>query len=65
MDPAGLLISIATVALVLDDFTENYSSASVVLDQIKSQVRVLESTTARIQEWCKFTQLTDSRWTTS
>ncbi|KAK5134131.1 hypothetical protein LTR08_006906 [Meristemomyces frigidus] len=58
MDPAGLLISIATIAYTLDELSEGYSSASSTLSLIKSQVKLLETGATRIQEWLWFTDPT-------
>lgn len=55
MDPAGLLISIASIAYALDSLAESYNSASNTLGLIKSQIRILETGAARIQEWLHFT----------
>ncbi|KAK4909034.1 hypothetical protein LTR49_022133 [Elasticomyces elasticus] len=55
MDPAGLLISIATVAVALDELSGANASASIILDQIKVQVRILEVTAQRIHEWLHWT----------
>ncbi|EMD00842.1 hypothetical protein BAUCODRAFT_20857 [Baudoinia panamericana UAMH 10762] len=55
MDPAGLLISVATILIVLDELTESYGSANNTLALIKSQVKVLEAGTQRIQEWLWYT----------
>lgn len=55
MDPAGLLISIATIAYTLDDLSESYGNASSTLALIKAQIKILETGTQRIQEWMHFT----------
>ncbi|TKA25713.1 hypothetical protein B0A50_05808 [Salinomyces thailandicus] len=55
MDPAGLLISIATIACTLDELSQSYNSATNTLSLIRAQVKVLETGTQRIQEWLHFT----------
>ncbi|KAK3616177.1 hypothetical protein LTR56_026125 [Elasticomyces elasticus] len=55
MDPAGLLLSLATIAYTLDEISESYSSASSTLSLINSQIRILEAGTQRIQEWLHHT----------
>ena len=55
MDPAGLLLSIATIAVCLDEISQSYNSASSTLGLIKSQIKILESGTQRIQEWLHYT----------
>jgi len=58
MDPAGLLISIATIACTLDELSETYNSASNTLSLIRSQIKILETGAQRIQEWLHFTDPT-------
>ena len=58
MDPAGLLISIATIALTIDQINETYASSSKTLALIRAQIRILETGTQRIQEWLHFTDPT-------
>lgn len=58
MDPAGLLISIATIACTLDELSTTYNSASNTLALIKSQIKILETGAQRIQEWLHFTDPT-------
>lgn len=58
MDPAGLLISIATIAYALDELADSYNSASSTLSLIKSQIRILETGATRIQEWLHVTDWT-------
>ncbi|KAK3071309.1 hypothetical protein LTR53_008846 [Teratosphaeriaceae sp. CCFEE 6253] len=55
MDPGGLLLSIATIVICLDEITESYASASATLGLIKAQIRVLEAGTRRVQEWLHYT----------
>lgn len=43
MDPARLLISIGTLAVILDDFSQSYRSASGTLATIQAQIRILEA----------------------
>ena len=59
MDPAGLLISIATLAIILEDVSESYNAASGTLSLIKSQIKILETGAQRIQEWLHFTPMAD------
>lgn len=58
MDPAGLLISIASIAYTLDELSESYNAASGTLALIKTQIKILETGTQRIQEWLHFTDPT-------
>lgn len=51
MNPAGLLVSVATIAMVLDDLTESYNAAFGTLSSIRTQVKILETGAQRIQEW--------------
>ncbi|KAI7152825.1 hypothetical protein KC349_g8747 [Hortaea werneckii] len=55
MDPAGLLISIATIAHTLEELSESYSGTSDTLSTLKTQIKILETGTQRIQEWLHFT----------
>ncbi|KAK5123201.1 hypothetical protein LTR85_003400 [Meristemomyces frigidus] len=57
MDPAGLLISIATIAYTLDELTASYHSASDTLSLIKTHIKILETGATRIQEWLHYTDL--------
>ncbi|TKA76026.1 hypothetical protein B0A55_05104, partial [Friedmanniomyces simplex] len=59
MDPAGLLLSIATIAYNIDALSESYNSASSTLGLIRSHIKILEAGTQRIQEWLHFTDPTD------
>lgn len=58
MDPAGILLSIATIAYTLDELSDSYANASSTLSLIRSHIRVLEAGTQRIQEWLHFTDPT-------
>ncbi|KAI7195265.1 hypothetical protein KC363_g1673 [Hortaea werneckii] len=55
MDPAGLLISIATIAHTLEELSGSYSGTSDTLSTLKTQIKILETGTQRIQEWLHFT----------
>ena len=55
MDPAGLLISIATIAHTLEELSGTYSGTSDTLSTLKTQIKILETGTQRIQEWLHFT----------
>ena len=58
MDPAGTLISIATIAVVVDELLENYEDAPRVLVSIRTQIKILEAGVQRVQEWLHFTEPT-------
>lgn len=58
MDPAGLLMSVATIAITIDEIQATFSSASGTLDVIRSQIKILETGVQRIQEWLHFTDPT-------
>lgn len=58
MDPAGTLISIATIAVFVDELLENYKDAPRVLQSIRTQIKILEAGVQRIQEWLHFTEPT-------
>ncbi|KAK0859425.1 hypothetical protein LTS02_009238 [Friedmanniomyces endolithicus] len=59
MDPGGLLLSIAAISDNIDALSESYNSASSTLGLVRSQIKVLEAGTQRIQEWLHFTDPTD------
>lgn len=58
MDPAGTLISIATIAVIVDELLESYKDAPRVLSSIRTQIKILEAGVQRIQEWLHFTEPT-------
>ena len=58
MDPAGLLLSVASVVVTLDQLQDSYNAASSTLSLVRSQIKVLETGTQRVQEWLHFTDPT-------
>lgn len=58
MDPAGLLLSVATIAVTIDQIQESYNATSGTLQLIRSQIKILETGVQRIQEWLHFTDPT-------
>ncbi|KAK0262891.1 hypothetical protein B0A54_08990 [Friedmanniomyces endolithicus] len=59
MDPGGLLLSIAAISDSIDALSESYNAASSTLGLVRSQIKILEAGTQRIQEWLHFTDPTD------
>ena len=55
MDPARLLISVATIAITIDQIQEAREAASSTLSLIRAQIQILEAGVQRIQEWLHFT----------
>lgn len=58
MDPAGTLLSIAQIIIILTDFAESFDEAPRSLSSIRAQIRVVETGVKRIQEWMHFTDPT-------
>lgn len=58
MDPAGTLLSIAQIIVILTDFAESFDEAPRSLSSIRAQIRVVEAGVKRIQEWMHFTDPT-------
>lgn len=58
MDPAGTLLSIAQIIVILTDFAESFDEAPRSLSSIRAQIRVVETGVKRIQEWMHFTDPT-------
>jgi len=58
MDPAGTLLSIAQIVIILTDFAESFDEAPRTLSSIRAQIRVVETGVRRIQEWMHFTDPT-------
>jgi ankyrin repeat protein len=58
MDPAGTLLSIAQIIVILTDFAESFDEAPRILSSIRAQIRVVETGVRRIQEWMHFTDPT-------
>nr|OQO16540.1 hypothetical protein B0A51_14504 [Rachicladosporium sp. CCFEE 5018] len=58
MDPVGTLLSIATLALIIDDLCGAYLEAPRTLAAIRLQIKVLETSLQRVQEWLHFTDPT-------
>jgi hypothetical protein len=55
MDPASLLITIATTAITIDQIQQTFSAAPATLAMISSQMRILETGVQRIQQWLHYT----------
>ena len=55
MDPAGLLLSVASIAITIDQLQESYNSTYSTLSLIRSQIKILEAGVQRIQEWMHWT----------
>jgi ankyrin repeat protein len=58
MDPAGTLLSIAQIVVILTDFAESFDEAPRTLSSIRAQIRVVETGVKRIQEWMHYTDPT-------
>ena len=58
MDPAGLLLSVASIAMTIDRIQQSYNATPSTLSLIQSQIRILETGIQRIQEWLHFTDPT-------
>ncbi|KAM0700921.1 hypothetical protein Q7P35_012643 [Cladosporium inversicolor] len=58
MDPAGTLLSIAQIIIILTDFAESFDEAPRSLSSIRAQIRVVETGVRRIQEWMHYTDPT-------
>lgn len=58
MDPAGTLLSIAQIIVILTDFADSFDEAPRTLSSIRAQIRVVEAGVKRIQEWMHFTDPT-------
>ncbi|KAK6439926.1 hypothetical protein LTR95_003861 [Oleoguttula sp. CCFEE 5521] len=58
MDPVGTLLSIAALALIIDDLCGAYAEAPRTLAAIRLQIKILETCLLRVQEWLHFTDPT-------
>lgn len=58
MDPAGTLLSIAQIVIILTEFADSFDEAPRTLSSIRAQIRVVETGVKRIQEWMHFTDPT-------
>ena len=58
MDPAGTLLSIAQIIVILTDFADSFDEAPRSLSSIRAQIRVVETGVKRIQEWMHYTDPT-------
>lgn len=58
MDPFGTLVSIATIAVTLQEFADSFEEAPASLLSIKAQIKVVETGVKRVQEWLHFTDPT-------
>ena len=55
MDPAGLLLSVATVFITIDRVQETYDTTPSTLTSIRSQIKLLEGSLERLQQWLHYT----------
>ena len=55
MDPAGLLLNIATVLITIDQLQQNYDASSGTLSSIGTQTKILEASLSRVREWLHYT----------